>query len=222
MSIEKYKVAVIGGSGDLGWGLARRLARAGYPVIIGSRNKAKADDAAARILAECHTCDIQGSTNTDAAASAQVILVTVPWNSQAGVLKEIRPYASGKLVIDTTVPLVPPKVARVQLPAERCAALAARDHLGEGIRIVSAFHNAAAHKLQTDSAIDCDILVFGDDPKDRDITIGIVAAIGLRGLHGGPLGNSAAAEALTSILIGINRNYKVDGAGIRITGVGTG
>jgi predicted dinucleotide-binding enzyme len=84
---------------------------------------------------------------------------------------------------------------------------------------VSAFHNVAAHKLATVEAIDCDVLVFGDDPKDREVAMALVAAAGLRGVHAGPLANSVAAEALTSVLIGINRNYKVDGAGIRITGI---
>ena len=88
------------------------------------------------------------------------------------------------------------------------------------MRVVSAFHNVAAHKLSLDAPIDCDVLVFGDDPKDREVAILLAKAAGLRGVHAGPLVNSIAAEALTSVLIGINRNYKVDGAGIRITGIG--
>jgi hypothetical protein len=123
-------------------------------------------------------------------------------------------------VVDTTVPLVPPRVARVQLPPEHSAAVAAQQRLGEGARVVSAFHNVAAHRLQElDAPIDCDVLVFGDDPKDREQVLQLVTAIGLRGIHAGPLANSAAAEALTSVLIGINRAYKVDGSGIRITGI---
>ncbi len=126
----------------------------------------------------------------------------------------------GKVVVDTTVPLVPPKVARVQLPPETSAALAAQKRLGEGVRVVAAFHNVAAHKLQSDAAIDCDVLIFGDDPKDRAAVVALAEAAGLRGVHAGPLANAVAGEALTSVLIGINRNYKVDGAGIRITGIG--
>jgi predicted dinucleotide-binding enzyme len=87
------------------------------------------------------------------------------------------------------------------------------------VRVVAAFHNVAGHKLATDAVVDCDVLVFGDDPKDRDIVLALAQACGLRGIHAGPLANSVAAEALTSVLIGINRNYKVDGAGIRITGI---
>ena len=128
----------------------------------------------------------------------------------------------GKIVIDATVPLVPPKVARVQLPAETFAAVAAQRRLGEGVRVVAAFHNVAANKLQSDAPIDCDVLVFGDDPTDRSVVIALAEVAGLNGVHAGPLANAVAAEALTSVLIGINRHYKVAGAGIRITGLGKG
>ena len=143
----------------------------------------------------------------------------VPWSNQAAILDEIKAHVAGKLVIDTTVPLLPPRVARVQLPPEHSAALAAQQRLGSGVRVVSAFHNVAAHKLLSEEKIDCDVLVFGDDAKDRAIVIALARAIGLEAVHAGPLANSVAAEALTSVLIGINRNYKVDGAGIRITGI---
>lgn len=216
-SAEKQKIAVIGGTGALGWGLAWRLARAGYPVVIGSRTAEKATEAAGRI--EATGPAPTGATNVDAAKQADILLVTVPWGSQAAILEEIRPHASGKIVIDTTVPLVPPKVARVQLPPQGCAALAAQARLGEGVRVVSAFHNVAAHKLAQPQPIECDVLVFGDEPKDRDIVAQLVHAVGLRGVHGGPLANSAAAEALTSVLIGINKKYACDGAGIVITGI---
>ena len=126
--------------------------------------------------------------------------------------------AEGKIVIDTTVPLMPPKVARVQLPPEGSAAQRAQNLLGEDVRLVSAFHNVAAHKLATDQIVDCDVLVFGDDKPARAVAVELADCAGLRGLHAGVLANAAAAEALTSILIFINKNYKVDGAGIRITG----
>jgi NADPH-dependent F420 reductase len=145
----------------------------------------------------------------------------VPWANHAAILDEIAPHVAGKLVVDTTVPLVPPRVARVQMPPEGSAALAAQKRLGTGVRVVSAFHNVAAHKLQKDEAIDCDVLIFGDDPKDREAVLELAKAAGLRGIHAGPLANSVAGEALTSVLIGINRTYKVDGAGIRITAIAT-
>jgi 8-hydroxy-5-deazaflavin:NADPH oxidoreductase len=218
VSSEKPILAVIGGTGMLGSGLAHRLAAAGYRIIIGSRSAEKAAEAA-KGLATVSGSGHCGATNADAAKAGEVVLVTVPWESQARILDEIAPHVASKLVIDTTVPLVPPKVARVQLPAEHSAALTAQKRLGPGVRVVSAFHNVAAHKLNKDEPIDCDVLIFGDDPKDREAAMALVVAAGLRGVHAGPLANSVAAEALTSVLIGINRNYKVDGAGIRITGI---
>jgi NADPH-dependent F420 reductase len=144
----------------------------------------------------------------------------VPWASHAQILDEIEPHVAGKIVIDATVPLVPPKVARVQLPAETSAALAAQKRLGDTARVVAAFHNVSASKLQGDAPIDCDVLVFGDAPEDRAAVVALAEAAGLRGIHAGPLANAVAAEALTSVLIGINRHYKIPGAGIRITGLG--
>jgi NADPH-dependent F420 reductase len=216
---DKPTLAIVGGTGALGAGLAHRLARAGYPIIIGSRSAEKAEAAAQGLPVPPGAERPRGATNALAVQSADIVIVTVPWASQAQILDEIAPHVAGKLVVDTTVPLVPPRVARVQLPPEHSAALTAQKRLGPGVRVVSAFHNVAAHKLAKDEAIDCDVLVCGDEPKDREQVLALVAAAGLRGIHAGPLANSVAAEALTSVLIGINRNYKVDGAGIRITGI---
>jgi 8-hydroxy-5-deazaflavin:NADPH oxidoreductase len=223
VSAAKPTLAVIGGTGALGSGLARRLARAGHEVIIGSRTRQKAAEAAGALKAGLAgaAVSIEGATNAEAARLGEVVLVTVPWSNHSAILDEIKPHVVGKIVVDTTVPLVPPRVARVQLPPEGCAALTAQAQLGEGVRVVSAFHNVAAEKLAHDRPIDCDVLVFGDKPEDRAVVVALAEAAGLRGLHCGPLANSAAAEALTSVLIGINRAYKVDGAGIRITGIAT-
>jgi NADPH-dependent F420 reductase len=208
-------LTVIGGTGALGSGLARRLAQAGYPVIIGSRDAAKAKDTAADIeVAEGDTLP-QGLSNAEAAAAANIIILAVPFAAQAEIAAQIKPHTGRKLVIDTTVPLVPPRLTRVQLPVSDSAAISLREHLGEGVRIVSAFHNIPARKMRGSGPVDCDVLVFGDDPADRQTTIALVEAAGMRG----PLVNSTAAEALTSVLIGIGQIYKVDGAGIRITGL---
>lgn len=206
-------IAIVGGTGNLGAAIAWRLARAGYPVVIGSRSAEGAQKAAAEL-----GHGLSGATNIDAAAGADIVIVTVPFAAQDATLRDIAPHVVGKLVVDTTVPLVPPKVMRVQLPAEGSAALRAQAALGEGVTVVSAFHNVAAHKLAQDIDIGCDVLVFGDDKAARGQVVALADAMGLRGLHGGALCNSAAAEALTSILIFLNKTYKVDGAGIRITG----
>lgn len=206
-------IAVVGGTGNLGAAIAWRLARAGYPVVIGSRSA----DGAQKTAAELGH-GLSGATNIDAAAGADIVIVTVPFAAQDATLRDIAPHVAGKIVVDTTVPLVPPKVMRVQLPAEGSAALRAQAALGEGMTVVSAFHNVAAHKLAKDVDVGCDVLVFGDDKAARGEVVALADAMGLRGLHGGALCNSAAAEALTSILIFLNKTYKVDGAGIRITG----
>ncbi|SFR89676.1 NADPH-dependent F420 reductase [Sphingomonas jatrophae] len=206
-------IAVVGGTGKLGAAIARRLAKAGRTVIIGSRFADSATAAADEL-----GFGLTGMANADAAAAGDIVIVTVPWAAQEATLAEIRPHVAGKIVVDTTVPLVPPKVMRVQLPAAGSAAVQAQNLLGAEVTVVSAFHNVAAHKLITDDDIGCDVLVFGDDKAARARVVALVGDAGLRGLHGGALVNSAAAEAMTSILIFLNKTYKVDGAGLRITG----
>lgn len=206
-------IGVIGGTGNLGAAIAWRLARAGRTVLIGSR---KADAAQEKAVELGH--GLVGMTNAEAAAKADLIIVTVPFSAQEATLADIRPHVAGKIVVDTTVPLVPPKVMRVQLPAEGSAAVRAQGLLGDGVTMVSGFHNVAAHKLAQDIDVGCDVLVFGDDKAARARVVALADAMGLRGLHAGALVNSAAAEAMTSILIFMNKTYKVDGAGIRITG----
>jgi len=210
-------IGMIGGTGKLGAALARRWARSGLSVMIGSRDAARAKEAAAALAAEVGRPVASGS-NLQAAQAAQLLVVTVPYAAQVATLVEIRAAAAGKVLIDTTVPLMPPKVMRVQLPAEGSAAQRAQQLLGADVSVVSAFHNVAAHKLATDEAVACDVLVFGDDPVARERGVQLARAAGLRGLHGGALANSAAAEALTSVLIFINKTYAVDGAGVAITG----
>jgi 8-hydroxy-5-deazaflavin:NADPH oxidoreductase len=206
-------IAVIGGTGKLGSAIARRLAKAGRKVIIGSRSAQSAVEAAAEL-----GFGLTGLSNADAAKAGSIVIVTVPFAAQELTLREIAPHVAGKIVVDTTVPLVPPKVMRVQLPPEGSAAQRAQKLLGPDVQVVSAFHNVAAHKLATDQDIACDVLVFGDDKGARTEVAALVELTGLRGIQGGALANSAAAEAMTSVLIFINKTYQVDGAGILITG----
>jgi NADPH-dependent F420 reductase len=206
-------IAVIGGTGKLGSALARRWAKAGLTVIIGSRLAETAREAAEKL-----GFGLTGMTNAEAAAAAAIVVVTVPFAAQEATLAEIARHVAGKVVVDTTVPLMPPKVMTVQLPQDGSAAQRAKRLLGEGAILVSSFHSVAAHKLITDMDIDCDALVFSDDKAARAEVVALANLAGLRGLQGGPLANSAAAEALTSVLIFMNKTYHVDGAGIRITG----
>ena len=207
------RIAVVGGTGKLGAAIARRLAKAGRQVVIGSRSAESAQKAA-----DALGFGLTGLANADAAAAGDIVIITVPFAAQEATLTEIAPHVTGKIVVDTTVPLVPPKVMRVQLPPEGSAAVRAQRFLGDGVNMVSAFHNVAAHKLATDEDVACDVLVFGDDKTARAAVVELADQAGLRGLHGGALANSAAAEALTSVLIFINKTYSVDGAGIQITG----
>jgi NADPH-dependent F420 reductase len=212
-AVVNQTIAVVGGTGNLGAAIARRLAKSGRRVVIGSRVAERAQKIAGEL-----GFGITGTSNADAAAAGGIVIVTVPFASQEATYAEIAPHVAGKIVVDTTVPLMPPKVMRVQLPPEGSAAVRAQRLLGDAVRMVSAFHNIAAHKLATDVEIECDVLVFGDDKAARAAVVELARLLGLRGLHGGALANSAAAEALTSILIFINKTYRVDGAGIRITG----
>lgn len=219
MTDAKPSIAVIGGTGKLGLGLAQRWAQAGRTVIIGSRSAERAEETARAIAGGNGMAHVSGADNREAAEQGGIVVLTVPFQTRAPVLDEIRPAVTGKIVVDTTVPLVPPKVMRVQLPPEGSAALGAQQALGDDVRVVSAFHNVAAHRLQEGDPIECDILVFGDKLKDREVVVELADDAGLRGVHGGPLDNAVAAEAMTSILIGINKRYGTDGAGIRITGL---
>lgn len=214
-------IAVLGGTGHEGAGLAMRWARAGYPVVIGSRDAARAAEAAIELAAKSGG-SICGMANRDAAAAGEIVVLAVPYAGQLALAEAVRAELEGKILIDVTVPLIPPKVARVQLPEGGSAVEALQRQLGEGVRVVSAFQNVAAHQLaDLDRAVNCDVLVAGDNVEAREVVCQLAEAIGITAYHAGPLANSAAAEALTSVLISINKRYKVaDGAGIRITGTG--
>lgn len=218
MRQDRPTLAIIGGTGALGSGLAMRWAAAGYRVVIGSRSRERAEAAAREIATGNRAPPVRGESNEGAARAGDIVVIAVPFSSHDATLAEIKDAVAGKIVVDAVVPLVPPKVSLVQLPPQGSAAQIAQARLGAGVRVVSAFHNVGAAKLQAGGAIDCDVLVFGDDRAARDAVIALADAAGTRGIDGGALANSVAGEALTSILIGINRRYKVDCAGIRITG----
>ncbi len=215
------RIAVVGGGGALGFGLALRWARAGFSVSIGSRDAARAQEAARECSAQAGVA-VSGGANAEVVALADVAVVCVPFAAQAETLQQIVTAAAGKIVVDTTVPLVPPKVMRVQLPAEGSAARRAQNLLGPQVRVVSAFQNiAAAHLRDLAHLPRGDVLVTGDDADARELVVGLARAIGLTAWQAGPLDNAVIAEALTSALIFINKRYGIDGAGIRICGPDT-
>ena len=222
-SNTKPSIGIVGGTGDLGRGLAVRLAKAGHSLIIGSRNAEQAvssAEAVSAVLAErgiSHPA-ISGADNVATAQQGEIVFVTVPFGAHQPTLESIRDAVQGKVVVDVTVPLVPPKVARVQLPAEGSAGQIAQALLGEAVHVVSAFQNVAAAHLQADMEIPCDVLVTGNDKPARQTVIDLIESMGMRGFHAGLINNAAAAEALTSILININKQYKTH-AGLRLTGI---
>ena len=210
----KPTIGIIGGTGDLGSGLAKAWSAAGYRVVIGSRTEERAKEAAASLGGA-----VEGATNLSAAEIADVVVLAVPFSSHNATIEEIKPALAGKIFVDAAVPLVPPKVSTVQLPVEGSAAQIAQKLLGDGVKVVSAFHNVGAAKLHAGGRVDCDVLVFSDAKDARNTVIELCGAVARRGVGGGSLANSAAAEAMTSVLIWINRSYKVLGAGVSITGL---
>lgn len=222
-SISPQRIGVLGGTGAEGSGLAWRWAQAGHAVYIGSRDAARAAAAAAGMNAKLGRAAVQGGSNADAAAASDIAVLCVPYAAQQATALAVKEQLAGKILVDVTVPLVPPKVANVQLPAGGSCVVALQQALGEGVKVVSAFQNVGAHHFNDGEgaghAIECDVLVCGDSREARDRVVALVESAGLRGIHAGPLANSAAAEALTSVLIFINRTYKVSASGVRITGI---
>ena len=216
----KSKITVLGGTGKEGSGLALRWANAGHHIVIGSRVRERALEAAAAINARIGIERAEGAHNLAAAQRGDIIVLTVPYTAQLTTLEEVRTALTGKILIDVTVPLVPPQVGRVQLPDGGSAVVKTQAMLGPGVRVVSAFQNVSAELLsELDRPIDCDVLVCGDDRDARAQVIALAQDAGMRAFHAGPLANSVVAEALTSVLITINRQYKVKHSGIAITGL---
>jgi hypothetical protein len=212
-------IAVLGGTGREGSGLAVRWALHGYRVIIGSRDAEKAASRAAELNAELGGDYLTGASNEQAAAQANLIVLSVPYSAHRSTLESVAAQLRDKILVDVTVPLVPPKIRTVTVPEGKSAALEAAALLGAQTRVVSAFQNVSSTLLDDqESAVDCDVLVTGDDADARLEVIQLVEAAGMRGIDAGPLANSVAAESLTPVLLYINKKYGAH-TGIRITGL---
>jgi 8-hydroxy-5-deazaflavin:NADPH oxidoreductase len=216
--MARHTIAILGGTGDLGTGLAIRWAKVGHEIVIGSRTQQKADAAVAELKKLSPQTKARAMENSAAAAAGDIVVLTVPFEHQLSTLESVRAGLEGKILIDVTVPLIPPKVGTVQLPPEGSAGKRAQNFLGDGVKVVTAFQNVAAHLLQQDVKIECDVLVAGNSKEARDTVVGLVEEAGMSGWHAGPIENSAAAEALTSILIQINRRHSISHSGIKIVG----
>jgi NADPH-dependent F420 reductase len=220
MPLTGKTIAVLGGTGAEGSGLAFRWAHAGLTVVIGSREAEKAQAAAAELNALLGKTAIVGLDNKAAAARGDIIVLTVPYAAETATALSVMDHLAGKVFIDVTVPLVPPKVDRVQLPGGRSAVEQLAEKLGPDVSVVAAFQNVGAHHLKDlAQTIECDVLVCGDSRPARDAAVALAEAAGLVGIHAGALVNAAAVEAMTSVLIAINKAYKAKASGIRITGL---
>ena len=213
-------IAILGGTGKEGKGLAYRWARAGYRVVIGSRKEEKAF-AAAQEISEMlgGEASVEGRDNLRAAKEADIVVLTVPYAAHRETLESVKDELKGKILIDVTVPLVPPKVATVQMPAAGSAAQEARQIVGKETEVCAAFQNISHEHLLDNSPVECDVLVTGTSKEARAETLKLVEAAGLTGWDAGPIENSVVIEGLTSVLIGINKKYGSTHAGIKITGV---
>lgn len=214
-------IAVLGGTGKEGKGLAYRWAKAGYRVLIGSRSSEKAVTAASEIMSLMDgSTSVVGMSNLEAAGQANIVVLTVPYAAHRDTLESVKDVLKGKLLIDVTVPLVPPRVTKVQMPPAGSAAQEAKEIVGEEVEVVAAFQNISHEHLLSDEDSGCDVLVTGSSKEARDEALTLVEAAGLTGWDAGPIENSVVVEGLTSVLIHINKKYGSTHAGIKITGVG--
>lgn len=214
------RITIVGGTGKEGKGLAYRWAKAGYQVIIGSRDPAKAVETSNELNKILSSKNISGMDNKQAVKDGQIVVLTIPYSVHRETLENLKDILVGKLIIDVTVPLNPPKVAKVQMPSAGSAAQESQLILGSNSQLAAAFHNISyEYLISNEQDCDCDVLVTGTSKETRQITLDLVKAAGFIGWDAGPIENSVVLEGLTSVLIGINRAYGSSHAGIRITGV---
>jgi hypothetical protein len=220
MQDQTYTIAVLGGTGNEGPGLAMRWAQAGHTVIIGSRKADKAERIAQELNEKLGEDLITGLENPAAAHACELAVLTVPYFAQNALLETLKDELRGKILINVTVAMKPPNVAQAFIPPEGSACEQAQEILGAEVAVVAAFQNVGAHNLEPlDHPVDCDVLICGDDAEAKAVARRLAEDIGTRGIDAGPLANAKVVEGLTSVLISINKQYKVPGSGIRITGL---
>jgi NADPH-dependent F420 reductase len=219
------KIAILGGTGPEGLGLANRFAQAGEHIVIGSRDAARAQEAASQLRGRLGAAaNVEGADNAAAAAQSEIVVLTVPFSGQAALLKSLKNvWKAGTIVIDTTVPLaatVGGSPTRTIGVWQGSAAEAAREALPQNVSLAAAFHNLGAELLTGDAPIDCDVLVCSDDEKAKQVAMDLAGKIpGVRAVNGGKLEGARIVESITALLIGLNIRYKVHGAGVRFTGL---
>ncbi len=213
------RIAVIGGTGKEGLGLARGWALAGQEVVIGSRSVERAEAAAAAVNAAAGRQVVRGMANQAAAALAEVVVLSVPYAAQDETLRDIQAAVRGKVVVAVTVPIDPEQPRRLRQVPGGSASEEAQARLGPETRVVAAFQNVSHTHLAAGHAAASDVLVCGDDREARHVVMRLAGLLGLRGIDAGPLRNARVVEGLTVLLLSVNRHYKAKGAGIRISGI---
>ncbi len=212
-------LAVIGGTGKEGNALAARFVRAGVPVLIGSRDAAKAENAATALKNRLTATDVTGYSNRDAATRAEIILLSVPYDGMRPILQDLQDAVQGKIVINIASSLDPERKSRAQIPPAGSVTAEVQQFLGPAVQVVAAFQNVSPEVLESEEKIGSDILVCGGSKEARASVIELIRRIGADAFDAGVLANAVAVEALTAALIAVNIKYKVKGAGIRLTGV---
>lgn len=214
------KIAILGGTGEQGPGLALRWARAGEEVIIGSRQREKGERVAAELNQELGKDLLRGTDNASAAAAADVAVLTVPYAAHVSTLETVKEQLKGKIFVDVSVPLDPENPRRVIMPPAGSATEEAQQVLGPDVQVVGALQNISAHLLRDlHAALDCDVLVCGGNKDARATVIRLIEKLGTRAIDAGPLEAARLIEPITALLIRLNIRHKVHSAGIRITGL---
>ncbi len=212
-------IALIGGTGKQGTALAARFARAGVRVLIGSREAERAETAAREMNGPLNTSNVEGYSNRDAAARAEIVLLALPYDGMKPILEDIREACANKIVISIASSLDPERKSRARVVPAGSITQEVQNFFGDTVRVVAAFQNISPEKLEGDAKIDADVLVCGADKESREKVIGLIKRIGMDALDVGAIQNAVVVETLTAALIALNIKYKVSGAGIRITGV---
>jgi NADPH-dependent F420 reductase len=216
-------LAVIGGTGKEGNAIAYRFAKAGVPVIIGSRDAIRAQKAASDMNARITPPRVDGASNRDAAEKADVVLLSVPYDGMRPILEDLRDAVRGKIVISVVSSLDPERKSRAKPPAAGSVTAEVQQFFGDTAKVVCAFQHVSPEALESlEEKIDTDVIVCGGDKAARETVVGLIRRMGLDAFDGGVMANAVAVEALTAVLITINRTYKVKGAGIRLVGVPRG
>lgn len=213
-------LAIIGGTGKEGNALAFRFARAGVPVIIGSRDPSRGAEAARDMNARLGVRNVSGTSNREAALRADIVLLSVPYQGMQPILEDLREAARDKIVINIASSLDPERKSRAKPPAAGSVTAEVQHAFGDRARVVCAFQNVSPETLEAvEERVDTDVIVCGADRATRETVIDLIGRIGIDALDGGVLANAVAVEAMTAVLIGINIKHKSRGAGIRVTGV---